>query len=63
MGDTKIEWSEKVWNPVTGCKAAGAAPFMKQMGGVRPGTEFENLPPELRVREYPCEFAKEHRKR
>lgn len=24
MGDTKIEWSEKVWNPVTGCEKLSA---------------------------------------
>lgn len=28
-------------------------PFVKQLGGARPGNKLEDLPPDLRVREYP----------
>jgi protein gp37 len=28
--------------------------FMKQMGGARPGTALEDLPEDLRIREFPC---------
>lgn len=38
---------------VAQCEAAGVAAFVKQMGGARPGTALEDLPPELRVRDYP----------
>lgn len=36
------------------CKAAGAAFFMKQQGGRFPGNKLEELPPDLRVREFPA---------
>jgi protein gp37 len=39
------------------CAAAGVAFFMKQMGGLRPGTTLEALPPDLRVREFPERVA------
>lgn len=35
------------------CQAAGVACFIKQMGGKHPGTAMEDLPPILRVREFP----------
>lgn len=36
------------------CEASGTAFFMKQMGGARPGTKLEDLPEDLRVREFPA---------
>jgi protein gp37 len=35
------------------CAASGTAFFMKQMGGWRPGTALEDLPEDLRIREFP----------
>lgn len=35
------------------CEHEGVAFFMKQMGGARPGTKLEDLPEDLRIREYP----------
>jgi protein gp37 len=35
------------------CEATGTAFFMKQMGGSRPGTALEDLPEDLRIREFP----------
>ena len=43
-------WAEDI---VETCRAAGVACFVKQMGGHRPGTELESLPPALRVRQWP----------
>ena len=36
------------------CCAAGTALFVKQLGGVRPGTRLEYLPEDLRIREFPA---------
>ena len=46
----KIEWARKV---VEQCKTAGVAVFVKQLGGRYPGTKLEDLPEDLRIREYP----------
>lgn len=35
------------------CEHEGVAFFMKQMGGARPGTTLEDLPEDLRIREFP----------
>ena len=35
------------------CAESGTAYFLKQMGGARPGTALEDLPEDLRIREYP----------
>jgi protein gp37 len=35
------------------CGATGTAFFVKQLGGARPGTKLEDLPEDLRIREYP----------
>ena len=35
------------------CEFTDTPFFMKQLGGARPGTKLEDLPPDLRVREYP----------
>lgn len=35
------------------CAAAGSALFVKQLGGARPGTRLEDLPSDLRIREFP----------
>lgn len=43
-------WAESI---VMQCEAAGVACFVKQMGGRRPGTELDSLPPALRVRQWP----------
>ncbi len=36
------------------CAASGTAYFVKQFGGTRPGTALEDLPADLRIREYPA---------
>jgi protein gp37 len=45
-----LEWAQSI---VQQCQAAGCAAFVKQLGGARPGTRLEDLPEELRVREFP----------
>jgi protein gp37 len=35
------------------CAASGTAFFLKQAGGARPGTKLEDLPGDLRIREFP----------
>lgn len=35
------------------CAATGTAFFVKQLGGARPGTALEDLPEDLRIREFP----------
>lgn len=35
------------------CAATGTAFFVKQLGGARPGTKLEDLPEDLRIREFP----------
>lgn len=44
------DWARDI---VRQCRAAGVPPFMKQLGGARPGARLEDLPPDLRIREYP----------
>lgn len=39
------------------CAATGTAFFMKQIGGSKPGTAFEELPEDLRIREFPVVLA------
>lgn len=64
---SKIEWTNETWNPVSGCSkvspgcahcyaAGGVAVFVKQLGGARPGTALDDLPPDLRVREWPGRY-------
>lgn len=43
-------WAEHI---LYQCQDAQVACFVKQMGGTHPGTEMQDLPPALRVREYP----------
>lgn len=47
-------WAESI---LFQCQGAGVACFVKQMGGTHPGTEMEDLPPALRVREFPTVVA------
>lgn len=44
------EWARDL---VRQCRDAGVPAFMKQMGGNRPGNKLEDLPEDLRVREFP----------
>jgi len=44
-------WARSI---VAQCAEAGVACFVKQLGGARPGTALEDLPEDLRVREYPA---------
>lgn len=44
------DWARSI---VAQCRDAGVAAFVKQLGGARPGNKLEDLPPDLRVREYP----------
>lgn len=43
-------WARSI---VAQCREAGVAAFVKQLGGARPGNKLEDLPEDLRVREYP----------
>ena len=42
-----------LFDPNTGQRGPGTAFFLKQMGGARPGDRLEDLPEDLRVREFP----------
>ena len=44
------EWARSI---VRQCRGAQVDCFVKQMGGARPGTKLEDLPADLRVREFP----------
>ena len=46
----RLEWA---YDLVEAARFAGTAPFVKQLGGARPGTKLEDLPEDLRVREFP----------
>jgi len=46
-----LDWARQLLNQ---CKGTGCRPFVKQLGGFRPGNKLEDLPPDLRVREYPA---------
>jgi protein gp37 len=39
---------------VAQCRAHNVAPFIKQLGGARPGNRLEDLPEDLRIREWPA---------
>jgi protein gp37 len=43
-------WARSI---VAQCSDAGVACFVKQLGGARPGNRLEDLPEDLRVREFP----------
>ncbi len=45
-----VEWARDLRDV---CEARGTAFFVKQIGGARPGTALEDLPPDLRIREFP----------
>jgi protein gp37 len=45
-----IEWVRQLRDE---CAASGTAFFVKQIGGARPGTKLEDLPEDLRIREFP----------
>ncbi len=45
------DWARSLRNQ---CAAAGVPLFVKQLGGARPGADLENLPPDLRIREFPA---------
>ncbi len=47
----KAEWMRDLRDE---CEAQGVAFFLKQMGGSRPGTQLEDLPEDLRIREMPA---------
>lgn len=44
------DWARSI---VAQCREAGVSVFMKQMGGHHPGSKLEDLPEDLRVREFP----------
>jgi protein gp37 len=44
------DWARQI---VADCRKAGVACFVKQLGGARPGNRIEDLPEDLRVREWP----------
>ena len=46
----QTEWAQ---NLVRQASHQGVAVWMKQMGGLRPGGEFEDFPEDLRLREFP----------
>lgn len=46
----RLEWARDL---LAACYAAGTAPFVKQLGGARPGNRLEDLPEDLRVRDFP----------
>ena len=46
----KLEWARAL---VRQAKEQGVAVWMKQLGGPRPGTRLEDLPEDLRLREFP----------
>lgn len=46
----RLEWARDL---VAAAREAGCAPFVKQLGGARPGTKLEDLPEDLRIREFP----------
>jgi protein gp37 len=45
-----LAWARSI---VAQCEDAGVACFVKQLGGARPGNRLEDLPEDLRVREFP----------
>lgn len=44
------DWARSI---VAQCREGGVACFIKQLGGSRPGNKLEDLPEDLRVREWP----------
>jgi protein gp37 len=47
----RLEWARAL---VAACREAGSAVFVKQLGGARPGTKLEDLPEDLRIRDFPA---------
>lgn len=45
-----VDWARSLRDQ---CADAGVAYFCKQLGGIRPGNKLEDLPEDLRVREFP----------
>lgn len=45
------DWARQI---VAQCREADVACFVKQLGGARPGNRLEDLPEDLRVREWPA---------
>lgn len=62
MGDSKIEWTDKVWNPVTGCVkvSAGCAHCYaeRQMNRFEPGRKFTDVQLHERRLDYPLQWSK-----
>jgi hypothetical protein len=48
-----IEWARSI---VRQAEEQGAAVWMKQLGGIRPGGNLEDFPEDLRIREFPHEM-------
>jgi protein gp37 len=48
------DWAREI---AAQCGEAGTATFVKQLGGFRPGTRLEDLPEDLRIREFPLVAA------
>jgi protein gp37 len=46
-----LEWARGLRDAA---RDAGTALFVKQLGGARPGTQLEDLPEDLRIREFPA---------
>lgn len=46
-----LEWARDLRDA---CHHEGVAVFVKQLGGARPGTALEDLPEDLRIREFPA---------
>lgn len=46
----KLEWARDLRDV---CRDSGTAFFVKQLGGHKPGTELDDLPADLRIREFP----------
>jgi protein gp37 len=46
----RLAWARELRDA---CRCSGVAYFLKQLGGARPGNQLGELPPDLRVREFP----------
>lgn len=53
----RLEWAHDL---LDACRASGTAPFVKQLGGARPGDRLADLPEALRTREFPSPTAATH---
>jgi protein gp37 len=57
----RLEWARDLRDACGNVHDEGAtAVFVKQLGGARPGTKLEDLPEDLRVREFPTPAAATH---